>query len=158
MRRVRARVRNHKELLSGAFFAALGLVTVVAAQHYRTGSITAMGPGYFPTVLGGLLIVLGAINLGRAVVLEAGEPGEERGAGIPWRSLLLITAAITAFGAVFERAGLLAAVLVTVALSCLANRRLRPLEALAIFAVVALLAAALFVYGLGFPAVALLPH
>jgi hypothetical protein len=38
---------------------ALGLAFAVAASRYELGSALQMGPGYYPLVLGGLLVALG---------------------------------------------------------------------------------------------------
>jgi hypothetical protein len=45
-------------------FITVGLFFLIWAQmHYQTGSAVRMGPGYFPSVLGGLLAFLGALVL-----------------------------------------------------------------------------------------------
>jgi hypothetical protein len=47
------------DLLAGGTFVAVGLAFAVASSRYELGSALQMGPGYYPLVLGGLLVVLG---------------------------------------------------------------------------------------------------
>jgi len=53
------KLRNHQDFWSGTMFIALGLLFVGLSRQYQLGTAAKMGPGYFPTVLGGLLAVLG---------------------------------------------------------------------------------------------------
>jgi hypothetical protein len=47
------------DLLAGGTFVTVGLAFVVASSRYELGSALKMGPGYYPLVLGGLLVALG---------------------------------------------------------------------------------------------------
>ena len=42
-------------------FTAFGLFFVAFAQQYDMGTAARMGPAFFPTVLGGLLLLLGVV-------------------------------------------------------------------------------------------------
>ena len=44
-----------------AMMATGGFVALYAANHYQVGSAARMGPGYFPTILGSILAVLGLV-------------------------------------------------------------------------------------------------
>lgn len=56
------KVKNPKDFWSGLMFMAFGLFFAIwAMTHYQMGTAVRMGPAYFPTVLGGLLAVLGLI-------------------------------------------------------------------------------------------------
>ncbi len=48
-----------RDLLAGGTFVAVGLAFAVAASRYELGTALQMGPGYYPLVLGGLLVALG---------------------------------------------------------------------------------------------------
>jgi hypothetical protein len=48
------------DLLAGGTFMAVGLAFAVASSRYELGSALQMGPGYYPLVLGVLLVALGA--------------------------------------------------------------------------------------------------
>ena len=57
-------VRNHHDLWAGLMFIAFGAIFMILSQQYQIGTAAKMGPGYFPTILGGLLALLGlAISL-----------------------------------------------------------------------------------------------
>jgi hypothetical protein len=49
-----------RDALAGAIFIALGLIFVFGAMDLERGTAFRMGPGYFPLVLAGLLILIGA--------------------------------------------------------------------------------------------------
>jgi hypothetical protein len=48
------------DLTAGGIFMAVGLAFAVASSRYELGSPLQMGPGYYPLVLGVLLVALGA--------------------------------------------------------------------------------------------------
>ncbi len=52
-------IRNPKDFWAGALFVAIGVGTLLMGSKYTLGTAARMGPGYFPRILGILLIVLG---------------------------------------------------------------------------------------------------
>ena len=62
------KIVNGRDFWSGAMFIAIGLGFMIASREYQMGSAVRMGPAYFPTVLGGLLAVLGVAVFVRAFV------------------------------------------------------------------------------------------
>ena len=95
---------NVKDLAAGAVFAAIGLAFMAGALTLDIGSAFKMGPGYFPLVLSGLLVLLGFIVMAKSVNM----PSESIGT-VPWRGLVLILAAPVIFGATARSLGLLIA-------------------------------------------------
>ena len=77
-------LRDNKDFLAGLLFIAIGLVAVAVARNYPFGTAMRMGSGYFPTVLGGILILLGAWVMGRG--LRSGEKVESGWGGSRSRS------------------------------------------------------------------------
>jgi putative tricarboxylic transport membrane protein len=112
--------RSLKDLLAGLVFVAFGLVFAVVATSYEIGSALRMGPGYFPFVLGCLLVLLGGLIAVRGLL--AGE-GEAIGA-IPWQAVGLIIAAVLFFGLTVRGLGLVPSVFVTALMSGFASRRI----------------------------------
>ncbi len=55
------KIVNGRDFWAGLMFIAIGLGFMIASRSYQMGSAVRMGPAYFPTVLGGILAVLGAI-------------------------------------------------------------------------------------------------
>ena len=67
-------IKNGKDFWAGLMFIGAGLSFMLVSQNYPMGSAVRMGPAYFPTVLGGLLAVLGAMVLFRAFVSRIEHP------------------------------------------------------------------------------------
>jgi hypothetical protein len=52
-------IKNGKDFWAGLMYIGFGAAFVIVAQNYSMGSALRMGPAYFPTWLGGLLVLLG---------------------------------------------------------------------------------------------------
>jgi hypothetical protein len=68
------RIANGKDFWAGVMFIAFGLGFMYVSQNYPMGTAVRMGPAYFPTVLGGILAVLGAAVFFRAFVSKIEAP------------------------------------------------------------------------------------
>jgi hypothetical protein len=69
------RITNGKDFWAGLMFVAFGLAFMfVAAENYSMGTAVRMGPAYFPTVLGGMLAVLGGFILFNGFVSRQAHP------------------------------------------------------------------------------------
>jgi len=68
------KISNGKDFWAGLMFIAFGLGFMLVAQNYAMGNAVRMGPAYFPTVLGGMLAVLGAVIFLRAFVSKIEHP------------------------------------------------------------------------------------
>jgi len=65
------KIKSPKDFWSGLMFIGSGLFFMIWAMvHYQMGTAVRMGPAYFPTVLGGLLAVLGVIILAESLMME----------------------------------------------------------------------------------------
>ncbi len=140
------RVRNPKDFWAGLIYLALGLAAVLLARDYGFGSANRMGPGYFPTVLGALLALIGLIAVLRALV----RPGAAIGA-FAWKEVCLVLAATLLFGALIRGAGLVIALPVLVLLGAYASVHFRWRAALALAAGLTAFSALVFVKALGVP-------
>lgn len=140
-------MRNPKDVYAGLIYIAFGLAAILLARDYEMGSATRMGPAYFPTVLGGLLALIGAISLIRGLIVP-GAPLDR----FAWRPLAIIVGASVLFGFLLRPAGLVPAVLVLVIVGALASRRFRLVPTLLLAAGLAAFSALVFVKGLGVPA------
>lgn len=138
---------NRKDAICGLVFVVIGLLFAVVGRDLELGSATRMGPGYFPLVLCGLMILIGLVIAVRAI----GQPPGEPFGGVPWRAILLILPAIVFFGYAVRGVGLVPAVM-TVALACgFASRKMTVLLAVSLSILLAVFCSAVFVYGLGLP-------
>ena len=64
------RIRSQKDFWCGVLFFAIGIAFMVIARNYRLGTAARMGPGFFPTLLGGLLAGLGLLLAVPAIVRD----------------------------------------------------------------------------------------
>jgi hypothetical protein len=52
-------INHHREFAAGCLMAALGLFIAFKGTTYRAGTLMHMGPGFLPTALGVILVLLG---------------------------------------------------------------------------------------------------
>jgi len=140
------RIRSPKDFWAGLIFIAIGGGFVLLAQQYRLGDMHRMGPAMFPTLVGALLAALGLIVALRSFALD--------GAAVPRfdaRPIGVSILAIVLFGIALQWLGLIAAVAMLVLVGAYAARDVRPLENLALAAVMIAFSVAVFVWLLGLP-------
>lgn len=64
-------IKNPKDFWAGLMFIVTGLFfSLWAMEFYQMGTAVRMGPAYFPTVLGFLLVALGGIVLFQSLVMR----------------------------------------------------------------------------------------
>jgi hypothetical protein len=138
------RIRAPKDFWAGVMFFGFAVVAVLAARGYSLGSAGRMGPGYFPLLLGLVLGSLGALLIGRSLVLD-GEP-VPRLHVVP---LAIIAVAVCLFGLAIEPLGLVISLAILVTLSAWAGRQFRLLETIALALALIVFSVGVFVYALG---------
>jgi hypothetical protein len=138
---------NKKDAIAGVLFILLGLgFGLNALLNLELGTSLRMGPGYFPLLLSGLLVLLGA-----ATLINATQVPDEAWGAIAWRGMLFILAGPIAFGATIEGLGLVPALAIIAFLTAFASQRMTVLMALFITAGLTLFCVAVFHWGLGMP-------
>jgi len=136
-------VRSPKDFIAGLMFVALGIGAIFLAANYTLGTAARMGPGYFPRILGILLIALGAILTLRSLRLQ--------GAAVPawkWRPVIVVLGSVIVFGLIVNHAGLALSTILLVVMASAASHEFRPKEALISGILLAILAVGVFVIGL----------
>ena len=116
------RIRNHRDFWAGIMFLALGLFFAIYAKNYSLGTAARMGPGFFPTMLGALLALLGLII---AIQSTARSNTEERVGRLGWREMFLILFSVGVFAAALPYLGLVIAVTLLIGISSLAAHDFR---------------------------------
>ena len=134
------------DILAGLIFVAFGLAFAIASLRYELGTPLRMGPGYFPLVLGGILVLLGLFIAGKGLIPSSGAEG--RFGSVPWRALILLVVAVLFFGLTVRGLGLVPATAVTALLTALASYRTGILAAVAIAAGLTVLSVLIFVVAL----------
>lgn len=138
---------NAKDLAAGLLFIAIGAFFAGnALLDLRMGSTLNMGPGYFPTVLGGLLVLLG-LAIGASGI---GKPSEGFG-NISVRGVVLVMAAIVFFGATVRGLGFVPALFVSVMFAALSSREMTLRLALVLAVTLTAFSTLVFIYALGLP-------
>lgn len=139
-------IKHPKDFWSGVMFLALGLAFVGFAQDYQMGSAQRMGPAYFPTVLGGLLAVLGLIIAIKGLARAEPDGAIER---FYFGPLAIVLASVALFGFLLRPAGLVVALLVLIGLSAYASHEFRAREMVPLALFLVALVLAVFIWGLG---------
>jgi len=132
--------------IGGICAIAIGAFAIWEGAGYTIGTARQMGPGYFPVVLGGMLVGLGLLLVVQGLLGRA-EPAERT----DLRALAVIVAAIAAFALLVERAGLVPAVLALVIIGSGAAGRFRPVPVLLLAAAMSALSYLVFSVLLGLP-------
>jgi len=136
-------VRSPKDLVAGLLFIGTGIAAIAIAANYTLGTAARMGPGYFPRLLGMLLIVLGAILTVRSLRLT-GPPLP----GWKWRPVLVTLGSVVVFGLIVNHAGLVLSTILLIVMASAASQEFRPREAVISGIALAALAVGVFVIGL----------
>jgi Tripartite tricarboxylate transporter TctB family len=139
-------IRNPKDFWSGVIFIVFGVAAVFIGRDYSMGSAGRMGPAYFPTILGSILAVLGAIAVLRSLI----KGGEGTGPFAVKAGLLVLFGTVL-FGFLVRQAGVVVAVIVLIMLGGMANPKFRTVPYLILAIGVAIFCVLLFVKGLGLP-------
>jgi hypothetical protein len=138
--------RNNRDFWAGIMLIATGTASVIIARDYSFGTALRMGPGYFPSVLGGGLVLFGLYLV--ATGLKRNEKIE---GGWALRALIVLPLSLVLFGILMERAGFIPALLVLIVGSAAAGTEFRLGEVLLLAVGLTAFSVALFIYGLGLP-------
>src|SRR5213594_4381790 len=117
-------IRHPKDFFAGLIFIAFGVAAIVIGNNYALGTAARMGPGYFPRILGILLIVLGSALAVRGLRLR-GSPLP----AWPWKPTIIVLGSVVLFGLLVTRAGLALSTIVLIFLASAASPEFRPKEA-----------------------------
>jgi hypothetical protein len=138
-----APIRHPKDFVAGLMFIGIGVAAIAISSGYPLGSAARMGPGYFPRVLGILLIALGAILALRALRLQ-GAPLPRW----PWRPTVIVLASVVLFSLIVTRLGVALSTVVLIVAASTASPEFRPRESLIAGLLLAVAAVGVFVIGL----------
>src|SRR5512134_3133196 len=105
-------VRHPKDFFAGLLFVAFGVAAFAIGSNYPLGSAARMGPGYFPRMLGILLVVLGAIVALRALKLE----GDRIRFG-SLKPIVIVLGSVVLFGLLSPHLGLVLASVILIVVS-----------------------------------------
>lgn len=125
----------------------VGLAAMIIGRDYPMGTAGRMGPAYFPTVLGGLLALIGLAAIVRSFFREGGEPIGK----FAIKETILILSAVLFFAFVVRGAGLVVAVFAIVLISGMASAKFKWKSGILLAAGLTAFAVLVFVKLLGLP-------
>jgi hypothetical protein len=138
--------RPGKDFFAGLLYIAFGSAAVAIGRGYALGTAARMGPGYFPVLVGAVLVIVGLVVAARGVLAKS-----ERLQRLMIAPLALVLAAVLLFAVTIEKLGLVVAVLAVVVVGYLANARWRPLELVLLAGLLTAASVLIFYYGLKLP-------
>jgi hypothetical protein len=119
---LRARIASPRDVIAGLLFVAIGIAAgVEAATEYPLGTIRNIGPGYYPILLGIALVLLGGAIAIKGLTINS-DLADESGFAI--RPLVMVVAAVAAFGLLVRPFGLGPAIVALIVISSFAGRDL----------------------------------
>jgi putative tricarboxylic transport membrane protein len=99
---------KHRDLISGIFWLAVGMILTLWSTRYTVGSIVEPGPGFLPLGLGILLIFLSIIVLlGARKSSPAAKVPSPSSAGGEWKRVAYAVLVMIVTASFFEKVGYL---------------------------------------------------
>lgn len=139
-------IKSPQDFGAGVLFILIGVVGLLTGQDLAFGSARNMGPGYFPTIICGLIILIGVVVAGKSLVIEG--PAIER---IQLRPIFCLIAAIAAFGFLISQVGVVISSMLMIILAAYARPKVNILETVIFAAATAFFIVLIFVYALEQP-------
>jgi hypothetical protein len=139
-------LRNNRDFWAGIMLIAIGAASILIARDYPFGSTMRMGPGYFPSLLGAILVLFGVY-----VLVSGLRSGVKIEASCSLRALIVLPVSVVGFGLLMNHAGFLPALAFLVFGSSSASREFNIVEVLLLTAILTGLSVAVFIWGLGLP-------
>src|SRR5262249_45380539 len=137
---------DSKDFWSGVMLIAIGATALYIGRDYPFGTALRMGAGFFPLVLGAMLVLFGIYFAVRGLRSEDRIEGH-------WsrRALVILPLAFVLFGVLMQYAGFVPALFVLVVGSAAAGTEFKLVEVLLLAGLLTALCVALFIWALGLP-------
>lgn len=140
------KITSQEDFWGGVMFIAFGALAIYIATDYPFGTASRMGPGYFPTWIGIMLIVLGL------AISATGFKAQGEGIGeFAWKAMMLLSVAFIFFGWAIDHVGFVPASFFMVILASAAGKDFRWKESIIVAILLIIGCWALFIKGLELP-------
>jgi len=138
--------QNNRDFFAGLLYIFTGALAIFMALDYPFGSALRMGPGYFPRVLGGIMIAFGI------VVMLMGMKNNEKIKGY-WsiRALIVLPLSAVVFGVLMEEAGFIPALAALIPAAAASGKEFKWLEVVLLTIGLIIVSVLIFIWGLGLP-------
>ena len=145
---MRLKITSPEDFWGGLHFIAVGVVAIYLSRDYPMGSALRMGPGYFPTWLGGIMSAFGVVVFARSFFLQGEGMGE-------WalRPLFVLAGSIVLYGLSLDylELGFVPALILLIIGCALAHKDVHWLETILLSIFLTMGCVALFIYIIGLP-------
>jgi Tripartite tricarboxylate transporter TctB family len=139
-------IRSPKDFWAGLIYILFGSAAILVGRDYPIGKAFRMGPAYFPTILGGLLFVIGAISVIRSFIIVGDSVGP-----FAMRGLVLVTGSIFLFGYFVRGLGVALALPILIIISGYASTKFRWGPTIIMAVGLTVFCVLVFLKGLGIP-------
>ena len=109
-------IKNHRDFWAGVLFIVTGILFMILSRQYQLGTAAKMGPGYFPTILGGLMAFLGLM-----VLLPSFKGPVVKINRIELRMILLVLFAVAVYALTLPKLGFIVALFLLILISSTAS-------------------------------------
>ncbi len=137
---------DSKDFWSGVMLIAIGATALYIGRDYPFGTALRMGAGFFPLVLGAVLVLFGVY-----FVVHGLRSSDSIEGGWSPRALVILPLSFVLFGVLMQHAGFVPALFVLVVGSAAAGTEFKLVEVLLLAGLLTVLCVALFIWGLGLP-------
>jgi len=141
-------MQRPRDIVGGLVIVAVGALFLLLGRGLEFGNSFQMGPGYFPSVLSVLTIILGGVLTWQGM---RGAPAEGAFSHIPWLAVGGVLGSVVFFGLTIRGIGIAPAVALVVFVTASASRYARWTTSVFLAVGMAAFCAALFIYALGLP-------
>jgi hypothetical protein len=143
---VQLKIKSQEDFWAGLMFIGFGIIAIAVSRDYPMGSAMRMGPGYFPTWIGVIMVFLGAIISATAFRVHGDKVGK-----FAWKPMIVLAIAFCTFAWGIDHIGFIPSLAVMILLSAFAGREFRLKEVLILMVVLIVGCWALFIKGLELP-------
>ena len=116
------RIRNRRDFWSGVLFITTGVLFMLLSRQYQIGTAAKMGPGYFPTILGGLMTVLGLMILWPAFSAKSPEIKVDK---MDFKAIILVLVAVAVYAATLPTLGFIVSLALLIFISSIASHEFK---------------------------------
>lgn len=137
---------NKHEFYAGGLMMLIGLGTLFGSLEYKVGTLSRMGPGYFPMLLGIILIIISAAIIA-SPTHESEKAADDEGK-ILYRPWVCVVLGMVLFAVLGKYGGLVIATFAVVTVSALGDDANSLKTAALLGAIITIFAVGVFHYGL----------
>lgn len=142
------KIMNHEDFWAGMMFVGFGALAIWLSMDYPMGTASRMGPGYFPTWLGGLMLTLGAI----VAFMSFKEKTEgEKISPFAWKPMIMLSLGFVVFGWGVDHIGFIPSLCGLSVITAAAGQKFNIIEVLILTVVLVIAMVGIFIYGIELP-------